>query len=280
MRVLVLGATGRLGQMLQWGWRHETRLDPAWHGRNGGKYQNFNRFDILSHPGALQDSVAGCDVVLCLAGVTPASGADMALNRELALAVRAAAGEKPLLVASSAAVYGRADGLCREGNPACPMSPYGIAKLEMEQALTAAGGPVTCLRIGNVAGADQILGRLPTDESITLDRFSDGRTPCRSYVGPATLARMLADLCLVAGSGRTLPPLLNVACPGGVEMGALLDAVPHRWSARIAPDTAIPEVVLDTVTLGRFIALDERAGHADRLVAEWREFFDQWEQRR
>lgn len=280
MRVLVLGATGRLGRMLQWGWRQETRFVPAWHGRRAGQSNDINTFDILSQPKALQDSVSECDVVLCLAGVTPASGADVALNRKIALAVRAASGDIPLLVASSAAVYGRTDGLCREVDPACPMAPYGIAKLEMEQALARAGGPVTCLRIGNVAGADQILGRLPTKDPFTLDRFTDGRTPCRSYVGPATLARMLADLCMAAGAGRALPALMNVACPGGVEMGALLDAVPHRWSARTAPDTAIPKVVLDTDTLGRFTALDERAGHADRLVAEWRAFIDQWEQRR
>lgn len=278
MRVLVLGATGRLGQMLQWGWQDEGRFSAFWHGRSAEKSSEISVFDILKHPAPLARAISECDMILCLAGATPASGGDMSLNRTIAQTVQAASGGKPLLVASSAAVYGRAAGLCKEGDPARPAAPYGAAKLEMEQSLVAAGGPVTCLRICNVAGADQILGRLPTATPLVLDRFDDGRTPCRSYIGPATLARMLADLLDLVGTGRGLPHILNLSSPGGVEMGALLDAVPHRWSPRPAPGDAIAEVVLDTDTLGRFITLDPQAGQAEKLVAEWRAFVEQWEQ--
>jgi len=227
-------------------------------------------FDILGDTQALHHAMRRADVVLCLAGVTPASGAALKLNRTLALAVQAAAGARPVLLASSAAVYGRAEGPCREEDEARPTAPYGQAKIEMENAVLAQGGPVTCLRIGNVAGADQILGRVAAGTPITLDRFADGRTPARSYIGPATLAGQLADLCLAAGRGVALPPVLNVAAPGAVEMGALLDVVPHPWHPRPAPAEAIAKVVLDTQRLGRLLTLDPATGTPERLVAEWR----------
>jgi len=119
---------------------------------------------------------------------------------------------------------------------------------------------------------------VPAASPLTLDRFADGCTPRRSYVGPETLSAMLAELCVIAGSGTPLPQRLNLASPGGVEMGALLDAVPQDWVARPAPAGAIPEVMLDTTTLGRFITLDPNAGRADRLVAEWRAYRNRTEQ--
>lgn len=271
MRVLCLGATGRIGGMLQRGWRAETRLTPVFHGRSAPEQPGFARFDILSDLRRLAAECAAADVILCLAGVTPASGGALSDNRAIARAVGSAAGAKPVLIASSAAVYGRAEGLCREDDPARPAAPYGIAKLEMEQAALDGGGAVTCLRIGNVAGADQILGRVSDGgPAMMLDRFPDGRTPARSYVGPATLSRILADLSFAAGTGQALPPILNVTGPGAVEMGALLDAAGHPWQPRPAPPEAIAEVVLDTARLNRFIRLDPHSGTPARLVAEWR----------
>lgn len=227
-------------------------------------------FDILAEPAALKQAVRSADVTLCLAGVTPSSGAALSLNTTLALAVLEASEARPLLLASSASVYGRVAGLCREEDKPTPVAPYGRSKLEMENAVLARGGRVTCLRIGNVAGADQILGRVERGEAISLDRFADGRTPVRSYIGPTTLARQLADLALAAGSGTKLPDVLNLAAPGAVEMGAILDAVPYPWQPRPAPDDAIAEVVLDTHRLSGFITLDPASGQASRLVAEWR----------
>ena len=270
MRVLCLGATGRLGGMLRRGWRSDTRLKPLWQGRRGIPAGNGIRLDILRDPGALEAACQASDVILCLAGVTPSPDAELSLNTEIALAVQDAAGHRPLLLASSAAVYGRAGGLCREDATPRPAAPYGAAKLAMERAVLARGDTTTCLRIGNVAGADQILGRATKGEPLVLDRFPNGRTPARSYVGPATLARILADLCLAAGAGRALPPVLNLASPGAVEMGALLDAADHPWRPRPAPPEAIAEVRLDTAALGRFTRLDPDAGRPERLVAEWR----------
>lgn len=280
MRILVIGATGRLGAMLRWAWADEPRLAVSWQcrgpmgsGRDRGA--DWVRFDPLTEPQALLAACEATEVVLNLAGVTPASGRDLALNTDLACAVARAANraERPHLLSSSAAVYGSAGGICRESDKVAPSAAYGIEKHRMEQGALALGGRLTCLRIGNVAGADQILGQLGAETpALQLDQFADGRTPARSYIGPASLARVLGDLAWVAGKGSALPKILNVAAPGMVEMGALLDAVPHPWRPRSAPETAIAEVALDISVLSRFTQLDPEAGQARALVGEWRAF--------
>ncbi len=272
MRALVLGATGRIGRMMQWAWADVNRVSPLWQSREDPGRAGWIGCDILHDPEGLKAACACVDVILTLAGVTPTPGADLDQNSALALAVQRAAGGRPHLLASSAAVYGRAGGLCRESDAARPAAPYGIAKLAMEQAVQAEGGPVTCLRIGNVAGADQILGRAGQGEALTLDRFADGRTPRRSYIGPATLARVLADLTIAAGQGRALPAILNVAARVTVEMGALLDAAAYPWTPRVAPPDAITEVALDIAPLSRFTRSGPASGTAAALVAEWRAY--------
>jgi len=272
MRILVLGATGRIGRMMQGAWVGADGVSALWQTRGDSAAAGWIGCDILHDPEGLKAACARVDVILTLAGVTPAPGVDLDQNSALALAVQRAAGGRPHLLASSAAVYGRARGLCRESDAVQPMAPYGIAKRAMEQAVLATGGPVTCLRIGNVAGADQILGRAGQGAALTLDRFADGRTPRRSYIGPATLARVLADLAIAAGQGRALPGILNVAAPGTVEMGALLDAAGHPWAARAAPPEAIAEVALDIGALSRFTRSGPASGTAAALVAEWRAY--------
>jgi nucleoside-diphosphate-sugar epimerase len=275
-RLLVLGATGRIGAILRRVWEPgratwQARRRPGPPGAAG-----WAVFDPLADPGALGRAVTGCDAVLCLAGVTPARaarGAAMADNITLAEAAIRAAAEAgagaQVLLASSAAVYGARAGVLAETDTPAPVSEYGRAKAGMETRGAALGRalgvPVCALRIGNVAGADAILGGWRP--GFALDRFADGRTPRRSYVGPVTLARVLAQLA----ARRDLPDRLNIAAPGVVEMGALLDAAGLGWTPRPAPDTAIAEVALDTRRLERIVDLPAQAGSAAQLVAEWRQ---------
>ena len=183
----------------------------------------------------------------------------------IARAVLAAApAQARLLFASSAAVYGAARGLLTETTQPAPLSDYGRAKLEMEALL--ADVPQACaLRIGNVAGADAILGGWAP--GFRLDRFADHRTPRRSYIGPLSLARVLADLITHSGP---LPPVLNVAAPGVVEMGALLDAAGLDWTPRPAPETALPEVALCTRALERYTAFAPEESTPEDMVAQVR----------
>jgi nucleoside-diphosphate-sugar epimerase len=231
-------------------------------------------FDPVADAAALARAATGRAVIVCLAGVTPAraaAGADMADNSALAqAAIRAgAACGARVLLASSAAVYGATPGLLAEGTALAPVSEYGRAKARMEDTAADLGArlgvQVTSLRIGNIAGLDAALGGWTP--GFRLHRFADGGTPARSYVGPRTLARVLADLA----AAPVLPPVLNVAAPGTVEMGALLDAAGRAWTPEPAPQTAIRRVHLDVRALAPFTALDRHASLPRTLVDEWRE---------
>ncbi len=217
-------------------------------------------WDILGGPPPRIAPVA----VIALAGVL--SGPRLADNTALALAtLRAARG--PILVASSAAVYGRTDAPAAEDAAQHPDGAYGKAKAEMEAALAGAPG-VTCLRIGNVAGADALFAAIARGGPVTLDRFPDGSAPLRSYIGPRTLGDVLGALVRRALRGETLPRVLNVASPGAVAMDALCAAAGAAVERRAAPPSAIPRALVDVTALGRLMPLEPADPAA--LVAEWR----------
>ena len=64
-----------------------------------------------------------------------------------------------------------------------------------------------------------------------------------------------------------MPQALNVASPGAVEMGALLDVAGLTWTPRPAPHEAIEEVCLSTRALQRFSRLETVSAQA--LVEQW-----------
>ncbi|UWQ22153.1 NAD(P)-dependent oxidoreductase [Jannaschia sp. W003] len=245
---VVTGASGRIGRMLRalWG---EGGAD--WRSRRDG-------------PPLAALPVGG--TLLCLAGVVPGAG-DLHDNARIAEAtVRAAeaAGMRRVLLLSSAAVYPAGEGLREED--AAPASDYGRAKLAME-AVRSVAVEVTALRLGNVAGADALLGRLG-DAAPRLHVWPDGRAPRRSYVGPSSLARILRAL---ADHPAALPPVLNVAAPGAVGMDALLDAAGRAWEPVPAPPDAVPVVALDVARLAALVPLDPAEGTAPEIVRQWRE---------
>ena len=267
-KTLVLGATGRIGTIL----RRYRLAGAVWQcrGRAPDARPGWCEIDPLTEPERLARAAADCAAILCLAGVTNAHGGDLADNAALAEAAVRAGGKTGarVLLASSAAVYGNQPGRLAETAPLRPAAPYGRAKVEMEARGIALGGglgvPVTALRICNIAGLDAILGGWRP--GFALDVFADGRSPRRSYIGPLTLARVLEGLL----AAPDLPPVLNVAGPAAVGMGDLLDAAGLGWTARPAPDTAIPSVELDTAALDRHVPLDAADGDPVRMVAEWR----------
>ncbi|MFC3612577.1 NAD-dependent epimerase/dehydratase family protein [Lutimaribacter marinistellae] len=273
-QVLVLGATGRIGGVLRSFWPAGAFPSPVtWQARRIGAGPDFKVFDPISEPAEFARAVRG-RTVLCLAGPVPGRGEgdpeDHVRLAEVAIRAAGEGGGGPVLLASSAAVYGAAGGVLDEGVPLRPLSDYGRAKARMEEVAARLadqiGVRVTSLRIGNVAGCDAILGGWRP--GFMLDRFADGRTPRRSYVGPASLARILGDLV----ARRDLPPALNVALPGVVEMGALLDAAGLEWTPRPAPDSAIEVVELSTRALGTFTRLDPSANLPATLVREWQDW--------
>jgi len=264
---LVLGASGRIGCALRYRWGTEAAL---WQARRAQSGAGWHLFDPLQQPQALRRAAVAAGQILCLAGPVPGRGGDLQDNIHLAeAAVRAGAatGARVLLV-SSAAVYGAGQGALSEETLLRPASPYGAAKAEMEARAARLGAKlgvsVCVLRIGNIAGFDAILGGWRP--GFRLDQFADGRTPRRSYIGVLTLADVIAAVLAAA----ELPPVLNIAQPGAIEMGALLQAAGRDYATSPAPETAIAEVALDVTRLAAFLAPQRPLPAADpaQMLAE------------
>ena len=260
MSLLILGGGGRLGRLLRSVW--PDRSATIWHGGTDADLQ----FDILADPDALSDAISQASSILLLAGVTQdRQDRPFSTNTALAQAVLDAADGKPVLLASSASIYGRARGVLTEDMPPMPESDYGKSKHAMEQ-LAGKYPNTTCLRIGNVAGADALLGT--ARETYMLDQFSDGTYPMRSYIGPGLLAQVISGLNSKVTQGTSLPHILNIACPDPISMANLLDAAAKNWRATPAPNTAIKTVHMDTTRL--WDLLPKPNSSAADIVTDWR----------
>jgi nucleoside-diphosphate-sugar epimerase len=272
-KVMLLGASGQLGSMLRKLWPEPDELVC----QSRYKRPGFVSFDQCLDVVAARRASKGARTVVCLSGVTPRnskqSGDPFSLNTDLALAaVQAAHDAKAsrVFLLSSAAVYGQADGIQHENATCEPVSYYGRSKLDMERtALKAAaelGQAATVLRIGNVAGADAILGSWRG--GMEIDSLPDGTTPCRSYIGPETLTRVIYGLTQVAD----LPDIINIAAPGSIELGGLLDAAALAWAPRCAVGNVIKKVELSTSRLERHLGSAAEHSTAAGVVAEWSRF--------
>ena len=136
----------------------------------------------------------------------------------------------PVLLISSAAVYGRRGGPLREDASCAPESDYGRGKLAMERVAAAAGGAVHVLRLGNVAGGRRGPGGRRAGPDGAAGSLRGRRHPvARLYrsdrVGPGPGGAAAAG----GGRGRDAGAAER---RGGrrVEMAALLDAAGLAWT--------------------------------------------------
>lgn len=279
--VLMVGASGRVGRMVQKSWNQtapELRLVPQF--RNG-KVEDCLIWNPMDGHRALLEEVdrnGAFATMIVLAGVTPATGQPFSLNVDIAEACLDAAnsaGIGRVLLASSSAVYGVNDGLpLTEQTPCNPVNEYGQAKLEMERAAApwrSGGMDLCCLRIGNVAGADALLLNVAASspgQAITIDIFDDGRGPVRSYIGPRSFASVLATLC---GQPAPLPGVLNIAAPVPVSMDALATAAGHPWSPRRPGVNAQQDITLDCSALSRLHEFSPEDSTPDEMVRQWKD---------
>lgn len=268
VNVIVTGAGGRIGRILQAGWANSTALGlrPIWTGRGNGLPVQW---DIAN---AAPKGLPQGATVLHLAGVTQGSAAALQANVDLmppVLALCHAISARRLLVMSSASVY-PSGAMNHEDGPLAPSSPYGQSKVQVEVlALTQPHTPVTILRAGNIAGADALLGpRRPAE--ITLDPV-EGRPggPLRSWIGARVLTYALAELC------KCEPPkVLNLAQEPPLPMADLLEAadLPWRYGTTPAP---VPMATQDLSRLQTLLKLPpatpaqlvEEAAWARRVLA-------------
>lgn len=283
---LMLGASGHIGRMLMRVWQDDRcgalRIIPQFRGDpvpgDGLAWSPLCGADSLRRWIDRNGAVAG---IFMFAGVTPRSrGAldDNAALTEVTLAAAQATGIARVIVASSAAIYGTAKTAdwCETDDPA-PTSAYGKAKLAMEDVCRAwrmRGLDVSCLRIGNVAGADAALlnvGEASRTEPVHLHRFADAKGPVRSYIGVASLARALESLARHDGP---LPPFLNVAAPAPITMESLLRAANAPFRFVPAPADAVQRVTLDCARLCSLHSFDAGACDPGAMVAEWQRVRD------
>lgn len=260
--LIVTGAGGRLGRLLRAAWQEDPpdALRPVWTSRSGATGMTWD-IRTAPPPGLPQ----GADI-LHLAGVLTGSNDQLAENAAMIpplLDACAALRARRLWFISSAAVYGPG-AAARESDPPAPANPYGTAKLAAErQAQSLSSVPLTILRLGNVVGADALLGPRPAGAEIILDPVPgrDGG-PVRSWIGPRSLARLLARLMQVAAP----PPVLNLALDPPLSMSSLLEAGRLPW--RYGPERS-GTVPTATLSLLRLQALVETpAVTPDFLAAE------------
>ncbi|WP_170157915.1 NAD-dependent epimerase/dehydratase family protein [Litoreibacter meonggei] len=222
------------------------------------------------------EAEGGLKAIVAMIGATPSTSGDMAQTAALAHAVVSAASQADVprvLLASSSAVYALGEDKSESDIPD-PISAYGQAKLDMERSVlqSTVGPEVCCLRIGNVAGADALLGRARdvTDSNpIKLDQFPDQKGPLRSYIGPAHLARCLEQLVRHEGA---LPPVLNCAAEPPVAMADLVQAanLPWVWSPAPVERYQTQRITLDCTLLAQTLGAQSLAASPDNMVAELR----------
>ena len=266
-QTLVVGASGRVGRLIARAWALAGQAATLQH-RGVGLPSDLPQ--VVWHPlSAAPLERARFDAMIVLAG---AVRGDLVLNAYLAEACCAAAvqaGISQVLLASSSAVYGVNGGLaCREDTATLPVNDYGRAKLAAEAVAAqwrARGLAITALRIGNVAGADALLGGIRPGEPTKIDCFADGTGPVRSYIGPRTLADVLARLL-----GQGLPPVLNIGAPHPVAMADLAQAAGADWHYARAPMTAFQRITMDCSALAKLYSFEPSDSDAAAMVAEWR----------
>lgn len=232
---LILGATGRVGSALR-----ASGVMPAatWQARTSR--DGFLTWDILHAPAPAVE----CSGVIMLAGGV--ADTDVYVPLAKAACDLGAQLDVPVLIASSQAA-------------ALQNSVYGNAKRKMEQAMT---DRACCLRIGNVAGTDALF-RAMAAGPVQLDEVSKGQGPRRAMIGPVTLAHVLLRLL-----DTDLPPILNLAQPGLVDMADMLRAAGGDWSWKEAPAGALAALELDVSELTARV--DVPKADAATLVAEAR----------
>lgn len=269
-KVLVLGATGRVARLLQRFWADEPpeNMDFYWVARRDAPGVDH----VVDIPADV-DLLPQCNTVLALWGVV--AGDETALHCNCLLAQQAQqiashCGADRVLHASSVAVYAPAREPLFETDTCAPRNPYGRAKLQMEQALTAAQPKAICLRMGNMAGADGLFAAMEQGRAITLDQFADGSGPVRSYLAPSTLAQCVEGLARLPLA--RLPDTLNLAGRRPVAMDDIVRAAGLELKWKPAPEEALALMSVDVSRLTALVSIGEESTDAAELVRQWRKY--------
>ena len=272
-RLLVLGASSRVGRLLARTWREATDLDVVEQFRQDGP-PGALIWPKLTEPAPLLDWCARHGpprAILVLSGSVSGLPDSLETNVMVAKAALDAAHMADVgrvFLCSSSAVYGLdRGGAFREEDELAPVNAYGQSKVEMEAIAGEKGGSqITRLRIGNVVGADALMtaALLSSSESpLRLDQYLDGKGPRRSYISPRTFARAIASL----SGADVVPGVLNFAAPVPVAMADLLDAVGASWTWTPASNPRTQSLILDVSRLAAIHSFDTEDRNPAHMVA-------------
>jgi nucleoside-diphosphate-sugar epimerase len=265
--LLVTGADGRVGRLLRSVWCRNppdlVRL--VWTSRHTGPWR-----DLLAGP--LDPAPDHCIILHLAAALSPvAAAAQRSVAMAHAVATAARQGRaKHILFASSMAVYAPTDTDSHEMSDLRAPTRYGRAKCDAEWICRqAAGGvPVTALRLGNVLGADALTATARKGRRVWLDPVLDrAGGPLRSWIAPMELARVLGGLIDNICNGESLPDVLNVASPGPVAMGDILDAMGTDWHYGPPSLATRPRVTMSMARLNEVVPLYRMSAHD--MVSDW-----------
>ncbi len=256
-KTLVLGSNGKVGRLLRSSPVKEFASNAIWHSRSGN--DGHWGWDILKE----SPSDLKFDSILLLAG-----GRECTVAQEVGIAKRVCdfADGRPVIFASSQAVYALDGNPVSEASRVVASNVYSEAKLAVEEVVKDYQNGLS-LRIGNFAGADMLF-RAMAAGPVFLDQFEDGAGPTRSYVGPATFAKVVLKLNEAMKDGRMVSTVLNCANPGPVAMSDCLKAAGADWEWRPAAENALASLVLDTNNLQDYFLLEKAC--AEDLVTEAR----------
>lgn len=269
-RILVTGANGRLGRLLQGAERacERSQQQVLFAARSGES--DLPAFDA----DAIPDDLPPAAMVVGLWGVTSGTAEALERNSDLVAATRdvaRATGANIAIHLSSAGVYGPGEELS-EASPSLPASDYGRAKLRMEAEvadLEHDGIAHCCLRLANVVGADSLAPALKGENPVTLTRFDDGHGPLRSYIAPGHLLEVLRYLSALPPA--RLPAILNIASSAPVEMAALARAAGKSVVWKPVTPADRQRVTLSTERLAALLPDLPLHKTAEDMIADWQQ---------
>ncbi|MCP5036688.1 MAG: NAD(P)-dependent oxidoreductase [Rhodobacteraceae bacterium] len=274
-RVLLLGASGKVGRMLTRYWAGSPPSNLQIIGQVRGPAGNGEvSWSVHDDPATLPM----VNAVVSLWGVSPRSGRSYSENEGLGvktLEIARLIGAERVLLASTSAVYGNSVGVRHMESTGAnnPAGAYGQSKLVMENASAdwarqCGNQPqVLSMRIGNVIGADSLFAAMEAASTVTLDQFASGGGPRRSYVTPGDLARTIE--ALLDCPTETLPDVLNIAGTRPIAMHDLVIAAGGRVAWQDAPKAAIESVEMDTSRLEALTGILPESSDAVRAIAGW-----------
>jgi nucleoside-diphosphate-sugar epimerase len=246
MKVLVTGNLGYIGPVLA---KALTEAGHAVHGYDSALFTRFatHSLPVIAHQTfadlrdtrALRRSVSATDAVILLAAMSndPLGELDAALTRQVNLdaTIRAIelAGDRPLVVYSSASVYGVSRDVCTEDAPLRPLTLYSELKAAVERTALARPNALV-LRNGTVHGPAPVLRGDLLLNAMVASAHATGEivlttTPATSR--PVIDVRDLAELT-VGLLERGMTGLYNAAARN-ISVGEAADLVARVTGANV-----------------------------------------------